>query len=80
MTPQKINTETKFHGKGYIVEKVNYKYYLQYIKASQGGGSRKFEVSKEVFDKAKKEKSSLRDLFTEYDLYRFDIPANDIKS
>jgi hypothetical protein len=75
----RINTPTKFYGKDFIVTQEGDKYFLEYQLARHGGGSRKFEISKEIYEDARKGDKSLSELFEKYNLYRFDVPENDVK-
>jgi|SRR5690554_204805 len=76
---QRINTPTKYYGKGFIVTKENNKYYIMYQLALHGGGNRKFEISKEIYQDAKTGKYSTADIFKKYNLYHLDIPENNVK-
>lgn len=73
------NTPTKYYGKGFIVTKENNKYYIMYQLAQHGGGNRKFEISKEIYQDARTGKYSTADIFKKYNLYHLDIPENNVK-
>lgn len=74
-----MNTPTKFYGRGFIITQEGTKYYLEYQLARQGGGSRKFEISKEIYAQARTGKYSTSDLLKKYNLYHLDVPENDVK-
>lgn len=78
ITPKK-DTPTKFYGCGFIATQEGEKYFLEYQLARHGGGSRKFEINKEIYEDARKGDKSLSELFEKYNLYRFDVPENDVK-
>lgn len=73
------NTPTKFYGRGFIATQEGDKFYLKYQLARHGGGSRKFEISKEIYKDARTGKFSTSDLFRKYNLYHLDVPENDVK-
>ncbi len=73
-----INTEDKFYGKDFIATKEGEKYFLEYLLSRHGGGSRKFEISKEIYYDARTGCKSTSDLFKKYNLYDKDIPENDV--
>ncbi|MEM6814417.1 MAG: hypothetical protein AAF600_08490 [Bacteroidota bacterium] len=75
----KDNSPAKFYGRGFIVTQEDNKYFLDYQLARQGGGSRKFEISKEIYEEARTGKYATSDLFKKYNLYHLDIPENDVK-
>lgn len=74
----KVNTENKFYGRGFIVFKEEAKYFLEYQLARQGGGSRRFEISKKVYDDARRGNKSTSELLKKHNLYHKDRPENDI--
>ena len=67
---QLINTPTKFYGSGFIVTQEEDKYYLDYQLARQGGGSRKLEISLDIYLVARSGKQSVSDLLKKYNLYQ----------
>jgi hypothetical protein len=75
----KINTENCYQGADFFVTHEEGKYYLEYLLARQGGGERKFEISKDIYEDARKGKMSSSDIFKKYNLYHLDIPENDVK-
>lgn len=75
----KQNTEAKYYGRGFLAEKVGDKYFLDYEMARHGGGSRRFEISKEVYEAARTGKYITTDLIKKYDLYHLDVSENDVK-
>lgn len=77
--PQKENTATKYYGGDFIATQEGYKYFLEYQLARHGGGSRKFEISKEIYEDARKGDKSTSDLFKKYNLYHLDVPENDVR-
>lgn len=80
LTPKpKINTETKYQGTDFFVTIEYDKYYLEYRLARQGDGSRKFEISKEIYEEARTGKHSTSDLFKKFNLYHLDVSENDVK-
>jgi hypothetical protein len=79
LTKTKENTPIKFYGGDFIVTQEGEKYFLKYLLSCQGGGSRKFEISKEIYEDARKGDKSTSDLFKKYNLYHLDVPENDVK-
>jgi|SRR5690554_159281 len=77
--PKTANTSTKYFGKGFIVTQENNKYFLMYQLAQHGGGSRKFEITKQIYEEARTGKYTTSDLFKKYNLYHLDIPENNVK-
>ncbi|MCG8573513.1 MAG: hypothetical protein MI810_01395 [Flavobacteriales bacterium] len=67
-----------FHGKGFVITEENGNYYLEYQLARHGGGSRKFEINKAVYDDAKTGEHTISELLKKPNLYKFDIPENDV--
>jgi len=76
--PSKINTANQFYGRGFIATQEGNKYFLEYQLARHGGGSRKFEITKEIYEDARKGDKSTSDLFKKYNLYHLDVPENDV--
>ncbi|NJM24269.1 MAG: hypothetical protein HC859_00735 [Bacteroidia bacterium] len=76
---ERVNTPTKYQGVDFFVTEENDKYYLEYLLSTQGGKSRKFEISKEIYEEARMGKYSTSELFKKYDLYHLDVPENDVK-
>lgn len=80
MYPKKeSNTPTKYLGIGFIVTEERGEFYLEYLLAIQGGKSRKFEISKEIYEEARTGKYSISELFKKYNLYHLDVPENDVR-
>jgi len=79
ITKPKLSTSTKFYGKGFIVEEVNNKYYLTYQLASHGGGARKFEIEREIYEEARKGYHTTSSIFKKYNLYHLNVPENDVE-
>lgn len=77
--PFRENTPTKYYGRGFIATKEDNKYFLEYQLARHGGGSRRFEITKEVYEEARTGKYSNSELFKKYNLYHLDVPENDVK-
>lgn len=75
----KKNTSTKFYGRGFIATLEEGKYYFMYQLARQGGGSRKFEITKTIYDDIRLNDYGTSDLFKKYNLYHLDVPENDVK-
>jgi hypothetical protein len=82
-TPVKLekakSTSDKFYGRGFIATQEENKYFLEYQLARHGGGSRKFEITKEIYEDARQGDKSTSDLFKKYNLYHLDLPENDVK-
>lgn len=74
-----VNTETKFYGRGYCVIVEEEKYYLSIQLSSHGGGSRKFEITKEIFEYAQNDKLTIKDILNKFNLHHLDVPENDLK-
>lgn len=68
-TPKKENTATKYYGRGWIVEKTDDKYFLDYLLGGHGGGSERIEITEEIYLDARTGEYSLTDLFKKYNLY-----------
>lgn len=80
LTPRpKINTLIKYQGVDFFVTQEDDKYFLEYRLARHGDGSRKFEITKEIYQEARTGKYATSDLFKKYNLYHLDVPENDIK-
>lgn len=77
--PIRKNTLTKYYGGGFIVTDEGGKYFLDYQLARHGGGSRKFEISKEAYLDARSGNYKTSELFKKYNLYHLDVPENDVK-
>jgi len=73
-----VNTETKYYGRGYNVYKEGNKYYLILQLSSHGGGSRKIEINKEVFEYAQNDKLIAQDILDKFNLHHLDVPDNDV--
>jgi hypothetical protein len=73
------NSPDKFYGSDFIVIHEDDKYYLNYLLSRHGGGERRFEISKEIYDDARKGAMSTSDIFKKYNLYHLDVPENDVK-
>lgn len=70
LDPEKMeNTDTKFHGGGWFVEKVGEKYFIDYLSASQGGGNIRKEINEEIYQEACSGKYNLSELIKKYNLY-----------
>jgi hypothetical protein len=74
-----VNTESKYHGVDFIATQERDKYFLEYLLSIQGGKSRKIEISKDIYEDARKGNKSTSDLFKKYNLYHLDVPENDVK-
>jgi hypothetical protein len=73
------NTKCRFFGVGFLLTKEKKSYFLEYELAKQGGGHRKIEISKVIYEEAKTGQYSISDLFKKYNLYHLDISENDVK-
>lgn len=76
---ESVNTSNKFYGKGFIVTMELGKYYIKYQLAQHGGGIRKFEISKKMYEDARSGNYTIDGLFKKYNLYHLDVPENDVK-
>jgi hypothetical protein len=74
-----INTENCYQGTGFFVTHEDDKYFFRYLLSRHGGGERKFEISKEIYEDARKGEMSVSDILKKYNLYHLDIPENDVK-
>jgi hypothetical protein len=75
----KINTETMYQGIDFFVTEETGRYFFKYRLSRQGDGERKFEITKEIYEDARKGDKSTSDLFKKYNLYHLDIPENNVK-
>jgi hypothetical protein len=73
-----VNTPDKFHGQAYIVSHDGGKYYLEYLLAYHGGGSRRFEISKEIFEYARNDEITIKEILKKFNLHHLDDPDNDV--
>lgn len=73
------STATMYSGHDFIITQKGGKFFLEYQLSRHGGGSRKFEITKEIYEDARKGDKSTSDLFKKYNLYRLDVPENDVK-
>lgn len=74
----RVNTESRFYGVDYIVINEEDKYFMEYMLSTQGGGTRKIEISKDIYIEARQQNISTSQLFKKYDLYRYDKPEFDV--
>ncbi|MBL4560323.1 MAG: hypothetical protein JKX79_05005 [Labilibaculum sp.] len=72
------NTEFEFYGRDFLVTQEGEHYFIEYELSQHGGGHRKFEISKEIYEDARKGDKSTFDLFKKYNLYHLNIPENDV--
>ncbi|MEX1192580.1 MAG: hypothetical protein WEA99_11445 [Brumimicrobium sp.] len=79
VTPKYQNTMNKYYGIDFLVNDENGSYFLMYELSRHGGGMRKIEITKEIYEDARTGKYSTSDLFKKYNLYHLDIPENDVK-
>ena len=77
--PDYINTDRRFYGIGYVVVEKDNKYFMEYLLSTQGGGSRKIEINKEIYLRARGADISSSVLFREFDLYKYDRPEFNVK-
>jgi hypothetical protein len=73
------STATNYYSHDFILTREGEKYFIEYQLAQHGGGSRKFEITKEIYEDAHKGDKSTSDLFKKYNLYHLDVPKNDVK-
>lgn len=73
------NTDTRYGNGDFIVTNENGVYFIEYQLSGHGGGSRKFKITKEIYDEARTGKFSTSDLFKKHNLYHLDIPENNVK-
>jgi len=71
-------TEVLFRGAGYIVKVERNKVFLYYMKSSQGGGTRKIPINNEIANFIMERKRTLKEIFKEFNLYRYDNSSNDL--
>lgn len=76
---KKENTTNKYYGKGLIATFEEGRYFMEYQKAAHGGGSRKFEIDKKVYNDIVINDIGAAEVLEKYDLYHLDTPKNDIK-
>ena len=62
------NTEHKYFGGGWFVEEVDGKYFLDYLLSTQGGGSNRIEISKDIYLDARLGNLKLSELRAKYNL------------
>jgi hypothetical protein len=74
-----VRTETQYYGRGYNVCVEKNKYYLLIQLSSHGGGSRKFEITQEVFEYAQNDSLTVKDILDRFNLHHLDVPENDVK-
>ncbi|HEX2969729.1 MAG TPA: hypothetical protein VHO46_11570 [Bacteroidales bacterium] len=77
--PPPVNTSNKYYGQAYIVTHEGDKYYFEYLLAYHGGGIRKFEITKEIFEYAQNDKLTITDILDKFNLHHLDVPENDVK-
>lgn len=73
------NTDTTYSNGDLIATIEGERFFLEYQLARHGGGSRKFEITKEIYEEARTGKYKTSDLFKKYNLYHLDVPENDVK-
>lgn len=74
-----VNTPDKYYGQAYIVSHENGKYFIEYLLAYHGGGSRKFEINKEIFEYSRNDKISIKNILDMFNLHHLDVSENDVK-
>jgi hypothetical protein len=75
----RINTKNCYQGADFFVTCEGDKYFFKYLLSRQGGRERKFEISKEIYEDARKGDMDASDIFKKYNLYHLDIPENDVE-
>lgn len=63
------NTEDKYFGGGWFVERIGYNYFIDYLAAAQGGGNIRRQITKEIYLQARSGKYKLSELIKKYNLY-----------
>ena len=74
-----VDTPDKYFGQAYKVTHEKDNYYIEYLLAYHGSGSRKFEINKEIFYYARNDKLSVKDILDKFNLHYLDVPENDVK-
>lgn len=73
------NTQNEFYGIDFLVTQEGERFFIEYELSQHGGGHRKFEITKGIYEDARKGDKSTSDLFKKYNLYHLDVPENDVK-
>ncbi|MEP4535511.1 MAG: hypothetical protein ABJ004_20620 [Cyclobacteriaceae bacterium] len=73
------NSDDKFYGRGFIAFQEGDRYYLKYQLAVQGGCSRRFEISKKIYEDARTGNKTTKELFDKWGLHKYDNPSNDME-
>ena len=63
------DSEDKYFGNGWFVERKNDKFFIQYMSGVQGGANIRREISKKAFNEARTGKYDLTELVKKYNLY-----------
>lgn len=63
------NSENKYFGNGWFVERENDKFFIQYMSGAQGGENIRREISRKAFNEARTGKYNLTDLVKKYNMY-----------
>lgn len=66
---ERKDTEDRYYGGGWFVERLGSRYYIDYLAAAQGGGNIRREITKEIYLQARSGKYKLPELIRKYDLY-----------
>ena len=75
----KENSDLIHYGLDYVVTKEGLFFFIEYQLARHGGGSRKFEITTEIFEYARNDKLSVKDILDKFNLHHKDVPENDVK-
>ncbi len=67
-----VNTPHTYTSNDFIATKENEGYFLEYERAAHGGGHRKIQITKEIYNDACSGKYNLPKLFEKYNLYHLD--------
>ncbi|MEM6319982.1 MAG: hypothetical protein AAF960_20080 [Bacteroidota bacterium] len=63
------NTENKYYGGGWLVQREGKKYFIEYLAASQGGKVIKREIDEKIYLVARSGKVDLPELIKRFNLY-----------
>lgn len=77
-TSKHSNTPNKYYGRGLIATDEDGRYFMEYQKAAHGGGSRKIEITEEVYRDIRLNDLGATEVLRKYNLYHLDVPENDV--
>ncbi|MEY8780034.1 hypothetical protein AB9K32_06375 [Allomuricauda sp. XS_ASV26] len=75
---KKESTPNKYYGRGLIATDEDGHYFMEYQKAAHGGGSRKIEITEEVYRDIRLNDLGATEVLKKYNLYHLDVPENDV--